>query len=88
MIKKIMVVLLFVIMMLLLCGCDNSSGNPLATQTSNTKAYIKMNENTIVVDVDAYQGGSNGVMTIYGTDGTNYKTHSVNVVLVKHSEDR
>ena len=88
MIKKVVIVLLFVTIMFLLCGCDNSSNHPLAMQTSNTKAYIKMNEKTIVVDVDAYQGGSNGSVIIYGTDGTNYKTHYVNVVLVKHSEGR
>lgn len=86
--KKIVVVLLLVAVMFLLCGCDNSSDHPLAMQTSNTKAYIKMNEKTIVVDVDAYLSSSNGVVNIYGTDGTNYRTHYVNVVLVKHSEGR
>ena len=88
MIKKTVIVLLLVTMMFLLCGCDDSSDYPLATQTSNTKAYIKMNDKTIVVDVDAYLGNSTGTVTIYGTDGTNYKTHYVNVVLVKHSEGR
>lgn len=86
--RKIIVIILLVAMILLLCGCDNSSDHPLATQTKNTKAYIRVNEKTIVVDVEAYMHGSNGVVTIYGADGTNYKTHSVNVVLIRDSESR
>ena len=73
-------------MMLLLCGCDNSSGHPLAISASNTKAHIRVDEKTIVVDVDEYMYGSNGVVTIYGSDGTVYRTHSANVVLVKDAE--
>lgn len=86
--KKIIAIILLVAMMILLCGCDNSLDHPLATSVSNTKAYIRMDEKTIVVDVDAYIHGSNGVVTIYGADGTDYKTHSVNVVLIRNSEGR
>lgn len=86
--SKIILITLLVAMMLLLCGCDNSSGNPLATSASNTKAHIRVDGKTIVVDVDAYVYGSNGVVTIYGSDGVNYRTHSVNVVLVKDAEGR
>lgn len=86
--KKIIVIILLVEMMLFLCGCDNSSDHPLATQVNNTKAYIKMNEKTIVIDVEAYMHGSNGVVTVYGMDGKTYKTHSMNVVLVKNAEGR
>lgn len=86
--SKIIVIFLLVAMMLLLCGCDNSSGHPLATSASNTKAHIRVDEKTIVVDVDAYVYGSNGIVTIYGSDGTTYRTHSVNVMLVKDAEGR
>lgn len=84
--RKIIVLILLVAMMFLLCGCDNSSAHPLATQTKNTKAYIRVDEKTIVVDVDAYAHNSYGVITIYGADGTNYRTHIVNVVLIKEVE--
>lgn len=86
MIKKGAIVLLLIVMMALLCGCNNSSDHPLAAQAINTKAYIKVNEKTIVVDIEAYMHGSNGVVTIYGVDGKTYKTHAINVVLIKDSE--
>lgn len=86
--RKIIVIILLVAMMFLLCGCDTSSDHPLATSASNTKAYIRVDEKTIVVDVDAYIYGSNGVVTIYGADGTKYRTHSINVVLIKNAEGR
>lgn len=88
MVKKIVIIILLVAMTILLCGCDDFSDNPLAVSVSNMKAYIRVNEKTIVVDVKAYVHGSNGVVTIYGTDGTNYKTHSVNVVLINDTESR
>ena len=90
MIKKITIVILLVFMLLLLCGCNSQTDNPLplATKATNTKAYIKINEKTIVVDVKEYLFGSNGVVVIYETDGKIYKTHSVNVVLVKDVEGR
>ena len=84
--KKVLIVLLLVAMMIMLCGCDDSSDNLLATKATNTKAYIKINDETIVIDVKEYMYGSNGVSIIYGTDGNTYKTHSVNVVLVKGGE--
>lgn len=84
--RKIIVIILLVAMMFLLCGCDNSSDNPLARKTSNTKAYIKINEKTIVIDVDAYMDGSNGSIIVYGTNGKTYKTHFMNVVLIKEVE--
>lgn len=88
MIKKITIVILLVSVLLLLCGCNSSTNNPLATKATNTKAYIKINEKTITVDVEEYLFGSNGTVTIYETDGKIYKTHSVNVVLVKDAEGR
>lgn len=88
MIKKITVAILLVFMLLLLCGCDSLTDNSLATKATNTKAYIKINEKTIAVDVKEYLYGSNGVVIIYETDGKAYKTHSANVVLVKDAEDR
>ena len=86
--SKMITIILLVMMIFLLCGCDNSSGHPLAISASNTKAYIRVDEKTIIVDVDAYISGTNGVVTIYGSDGTTYRTHSVNVVLVKDAEGR
>ena len=84
--KKVLIVLLLVAMMIVLCGCEDSSDNPLATKASDTKAYIKINEKNIVVDVESYMYGSNGVAIIYGMDGKTYKTHSMNVVLVKEGD--
>ncbi len=75
-------------MLLLLCGCSSSTNNPLAIKATNTKAYIKINEQTIVVDVKEYMFGSNGTITIYETDGKIYKTHCINVVLVKDADRR
>ena len=75
-------------MMIILCGCDDSSDNPLATKATNTKAYIKINDETIVIDVQEYLCGSNGVTTVYGTDGNVYRTHFVNVAFVKDAEGR
>jgi len=86
--KKVLIVILLVAMMIVLCGCDDSSDNPLATKATNTKAYIKINDETIAIDVKEYLYGSNGVTIVYGTDGNVYKTHSVNVVLVKDAEGR
>jgi len=86
--KKVLIVLLLVAMMIVLCGCDDSSDNPLATKAINTKAYIKINDETIVIEAKEYMYGSNGVVIITGSDGTSYKTHSVNVVLVKDAEGR
>ena len=83
MIKKITIVILLVSVLFLLCGCDSSPENPFTTKATDTKAYIKINEKTIVVDVKEYLVGSNGIVIIYETDGKMYKTHSVNVVLVK-----
>lgn len=85
--RKIIAIILLIVMMFLLCGCS-SSGHPLATETNNTKAFIRMDEKTIVVDVEAYTNGSNGIITIYGTDGKIYRTHFVNVALVKDAEGR
>jgi len=86
--KKIIVIILLVAIMFLLCGCDTSSDNPLARKTSNTKAYIKMGEKTIVIDTEAYLSGSNGSVIVYGTDGKTYKTHFMNVVLIQDAEGR
>lgn len=86
--KKIIVIILLIAVIFLFCGCDNSSDHPLATSVSNTKAYIKVNEKTIVVDVNAYMGGSNGSVIVYGIDGKTYKTHYMNVVLVQDTEGR
>lgn len=88
MIKKITIAILIISLLLLLCGCENSTDNLLATKATNTKAYIKINEKTIVVDVEEYLFGSNGVVIIYETDGKIYKTHSVNIVLVKDAKGR
>ena len=82
MIKKIMIVILLVSMLFLLCGCDD------VTKETYTKAYIKTNEKTIVVDVKEYGSHSNGVVVIHDTDGKIYKTHFTNVVLVKDTEGR
>lgn len=84
--KTIIMILLLVSVLFLLCGCDSSPNNLLTTKAISTKAYIKINEKTIVVDVKEYLFGSNGVVIIYGTDGKAYKTHSVNVVVVKDAE--
>lgn len=78
--KKIIVIILLIAIVFLLCGCDNS--------LNNTKAYIKINEEIIVIDVDAYTNGSNGSITIRGIDGKIYKTHLINVVLVRDVERR
>ena len=86
MIKKITIAILLVCVLLMLCGCDTVKDNPLATNAVNTKAYINMNGTTTIVDVKEYLFGSNGVVVIYETDGKMYKTHSVNVVLVKDAE--
>lgn len=86
--KKIIIIILLVSVLLLLCGCENSTVNPLTTKATDTKAYIKINEKTIIVDVKEYLFGSNGIVIIYETDGKIYKTHSVNVVLVKDTEGR
>ena len=83
--KKILAILLLTALMFALCGCETVSDNPLATNATNTKAYIKVNDKTIVVDVKQYLFGSNGVVIVYGSDGMSYKTHSVNIVLVKDS---
>ena len=88
MVKKVLIVFLLVVMMVMLCGCEDSSDNPLATKATNTKAYIKINDETIVVDVKEYMCYSNGVIVIYGIDGNVYKTHFVNIVLVKDVEGR
>ena len=88
MIKKITIVILLVFVLFLLCGCNDSTDNPFATKVTNTKAYIKINEKTIVVDVKEYVFGSNGTITIYETNGKKYKTHAINVVLVKDADRR
>ena len=88
MIKKIVLILLLVAVLFLLFGCDNASDDPLATKAISTKAYIKMNDETIVIDVKEYRSYSTGCVTIIGTDKTIYKTHFVNVVLVKEQESR
>ena len=84
--KKALVIFLLLIMMLVLSGCENSADILTTKSEDNTKAYIKVNNTTIVVDVYSYLFGSNGIAIVTGTDGTNYKTHSVNVVLVKGGE--
>ena len=86
--KKIIVIILLVATMFLICGCDKYSNNPLAKKISDTKAYIKMDEKTIVIDIEAYMSSSNGIVTVYGIDGKTYKTHFMNVVLVKDAEGR
>ena len=88
MIKKITIAILLVSMFLLLCGCDDSSNHPFATQTINTKAYIRVDEKTIVVDVEAFVHVADSAIAIYGKDGTYYKTHTANVVLIKEPEGR
>ena len=83
--KKIIVIILLIATVFLLCECDD----PSITKTSNTKAYIKMNEKIIVIDVDAYNASrSNGSIIVYGIDGEAYTTHLVNVVLVTDTEGR
>lgn len=86
--KKIMVILLMTALMLMLCGCDTVHDNPLATNAVNTKAYINMYGTITVVDVRQYLFGSNGVVLVYGNNGKIYKTHSVNVVLVKEDDQQ
>ena len=86
MIKKITIAILLVLILFLLCGCESSTDSPLAIKATSTKAYIKINEKMIVVDVKEYLFGSNGIAIIYETDGKTYKTHSMNVVLVKDAE--
>lgn len=86
--KKIIVIILLVAMMFLLCGCDGFSDHILTNKTKNTKAYIKVGEKTIVVDVDSYMDGANGSVILYGIDGKIYETHFMNVVLVKDTEGR
>ena len=86
--KKFILLALMIILLLTLCGCNDSTDNPFATKVTNTKAYIKINEKTIVVDVKEYVFGSNGTITIYETNGKKYKTHAINVVLVKDADRR
>lgn len=86
--RKIIAIILLVAMMFLLCGCDTSLDSAFANKTSNTKAYIKIGEKTIVIDVDAYTSSSNGIVIVYGIDGKTYKTHFMNVVLIKEVEGR
>lgn len=88
MIKKITIVVLLVSVLLLLCGCNGSTDNSFTTKATNIKAYIKISEKTIVVDVKDYLAGSYGTILIYGTDGKMYRTHSINVVIVKDAECR
>ena len=85
--KKIIVIILLVAMVFLLCGCDNSLNDP-AGKTSDTKAYIKINEEIIVIDVDAYRYGAQGRVIIRGIDGKTYITHLMNVVLVTDTKGR
>ena len=82
--KKIIVIILLVVIVFLLCGCNDL----LEKTTHNTKAYIKINEKIIVVDVDAYTTGSNGIVTVRGIDGKTYRTHLMNVVIVIDVERR
>lgn len=88
MMKKIIAIILLASVLFLLCGCDSSSESPFLMKATDMKAYIKINEKTIVVDVKEYLIGSNGMAIIYETDGKIYKTHAVNVVLVKDAEGR
>lgn len=85
--RKIAIVVLFVILLFLMCGCVKAKTTDLfgATKTSDTKAYIHVNGHTVIVDVDQYLIGSNGIVMVYGIDGTTYKTHMVNVVLFKNA---
>lgn len=84
--RKIIAIILLVMMLFLLCGCDIN--NSLARKTSNVKAYIKIDEKTIVIDVGAYTSYANGSVVVHGVDGKIYKTHFMNVVLVKDAESR
>lgn len=84
MIKKITIVILLISMLLLLCGCSSYVDNPLST-VIRYKAYIKINEETIVVDVKDYTFSSNGTIKIE-TDEKIYRTHWANVVLVGNPE--
>ena len=88
MIKKVTIVILLVSMLLLLCGCSSSTDNPLSIKETiiRYKAYIKINEETIIVNVKDYTFSSIGTIKIYGTDGKIYRTHWANVVLVGDTE--
>lgn len=83
MIKKITIVILLISMLLLLCGCSTYTDNPVSI--IRYKAYIKINEETIVVDVKDYTFSSNGTIKIE-TDEKIYRTHWANVVLVGNPE--
>lgn len=88
--RKILLVLMLLIAMLVMCGCDkDKAGNLdiLSTKMSDTRAYIKVNGHTVAVDVDRYLLGSSGSISIYDTNGIIYKTHIVNVVLVTNYKE-
>ena len=81
--KCMLLIFLLIVIMLLLCSCETVvDTHHYSANATNTKAYIKINEETIDVDVSSYLYGSDGVVIIYSTDGKIYKTHSANVVLV------
>lgn len=86
--NKLLIILLLIAMIFMLCGCGNSADVFPTKVASDTKAYIKVQGRTIVVDVESYLFTSNGVVSVTGTDGKNYKTSPVNVVIIKENESR
>lgn len=84
--KKVLIVLMLAVMVMITCGCNkaNSAEDLLSTHESSMKAYIHVNGHTVIVDVDKYMLGSNGIIKVFGKNGTSYKTHCMNVVLVKN----
>ena len=86
--KKIILVLLIIGFVFILSGCTQpriSTDNSLQV-VSDTKAYITVGEQMIVVDVSKWVLDSVGSISITALDGTFYKTHPANVLIVKENK--
>lgn len=79
--KKKTVLLLGIISMLTLCGCNYDM---IDTHYQFDKAYIKTPyDEVIVVDVQIWADSEGEQLTITSTDGTRYLVNSMNVMMVE-----
>ena len=87
--KKLLIALLLIGLIFVFSGCSQpkTAMEGGVQMVSDTKAWIIFGNQSKTIDVKEWYLGSGGYISITALDGTNYRTHSSNVLLVIEKED-
>lgn len=83
--KKLLIALLLIGLIFVFSGCSQpkTAVKDEVQMVSDTKAWIIFGNQSKTIDVKEWYIGSSGSISIIALDGTNYKTHLRNVLLIK-----